>query len=1214
MMMQLTTQVLSGTTQKIRKLHHISDIHIRLYQRLEEYEHVFERFYEFLRQQEGHHDLIVITGDLLHHKNELSPECIVFTASFLRRLAELFPVILIAGNHDALLNNASRMDSISAIAPSVDGLHYLKASGWYQYDDVVFGVSSILDGMMTPCPKPEDVGDDKTKVALFHGGVGRFSTGKGFMMDGIPCTTFDGYDMVLLGDIHLHQYLDKDKRIAYAGSMISQNFSETDEDHGVLVWDVATRQSQLHRLDNPYAFCEAVLEPPYVIFRGVKQNIDMSVFPPQARLRVTMKERTSEYLDAVVSLRKKVALLSEKVAEPLLIMSATPSDQPPSSIDLTAWVRRFFEERAVGWSTDEKETIMEIVMPHMRVSPQDDGDCTWELMELEFSHMFGYGENNLIKFKTFPLYETVGVFGDNSAGKSSLLEILVFLLYGHITRYSHGISTPREVIHFCKNKSSGRVRFMVRGNVFEVEKHMTLNRLGKVKVDEKLWRLGSDGTRVDMSEEQRKKTDGIVSGLIGPMDHFLFTTIFLQQNESSFRGMSPKERKEFLYGLMGLNRLDGIWSETMDAVRLEKRDSERLETSLRNMPSMADLEKEMKTLTQKLATNGESQKIGEMKIRTLKREMLRLVEEKRHVPDDWRELRQKWWERKKQVDEEMRNLSPVEGTEKEWEELRTDAWERLEFLYSMRKVLPEMPPLRSFDHPCPPPVRLEDYDENKHEEWKGIFESHPMMEQVELDRLRQARDALLIRKVSVEEEKDERAMDLDQLTHTLREKKERLAFLGDGPSRPSDSLNEEIDQLTNTMDEMESKWGQCWAKASMLPCLQFQEKECAACRHNKEALFMEDHIIRARQDWEQMRQQVKTLKQEWVDARKREEEQKILTRDVEHVSSVINNRMLKKQLSKIDGKIDSAQRHLAKQEEMKQMDEQWQVVAALWRQKRVIEKENLTIDNEIQEKKKVKEQADLALESIRAQRKGKEELDELLREQEMHVQWEEDSLRNARLEKQRQQKSELEEKEESALKQFMQEAATLDQKVLQCKEKVSERNALSLKFDKTRKRIAQLEKLEHVTSRDGLPMFLLERILPTIEGEINKIIEPFLPNKKLILRKEKKKENVSILLSVETLSTESIYLGGMEAFILDVAMKIAFARMSRQPRSNVFFIDEGISALDKKNMENLDQLFQFLELHFPHVFVISHLREATSYVRRSIYIEKQAEYSRLRLL
>jgi len=130
-------------------IYHISDIHIRLYSRMKEYETVFDELYRYLQKDIliSEECLIVITGDILHNKVDLTPECILMTLRFLHTLSSIATVILIAGNHDALLNNRDRVDSITSIlqdrCPSQ--LHYLKTTGYYEFGNIVFGVRSILD-------------------------------------------------------------------------------------------------------------------------------------------------------------------------------------------------------------------------------------------------------------------------------------------------------------------------------------------------------------------------------------------------------------------------------------------------------------------------------------------------------------------------------------------------------------------------------------------------------------------------------------------------------------------------------------------------------------------------------------------------------------------------------------------------------------------------------------------------------------------------------------------------------------------------------------------------------------------------------------------------------------------------------------------------------------------------------------------------------------
>ena len=47
--------------------------------------------------------------------------------------------------------------------------------------------------------------------------------------------------MVLLGDIHKQQYLNKQKTIAYAGSLVCQNWGEHPTNHGYIKWDAPKR-------------------------------------------------------------------------------------------------------------------------------------------------------------------------------------------------------------------------------------------------------------------------------------------------------------------------------------------------------------------------------------------------------------------------------------------------------------------------------------------------------------------------------------------------------------------------------------------------------------------------------------------------------------------------------------------------------------------------------------------------------------------------------------------------------------------------------------------------------------------------------------------------------------------------------------------------------------------------------------------------------------
>ena len=93
----------------IKKIIHVSDIHLRNFKRLEEYQQQLQKFINYcndIAKDYGNENVrIVITGDLFHSKNEISNECYILASWFLRELDKICKTIVIAGNHDMNMQN-----------------------------------------------------------------------------------------------------------------------------------------------------------------------------------------------------------------------------------------------------------------------------------------------------------------------------------------------------------------------------------------------------------------------------------------------------------------------------------------------------------------------------------------------------------------------------------------------------------------------------------------------------------------------------------------------------------------------------------------------------------------------------------------------------------------------------------------------------------------------------------------------------------------------------------------------------------------------------------------------------------------------------------------------------------------------------------------------------------------------------------------------------
>ena len=210
----------------VKYIYHLADLHIRYLERHEEYKQIFEKLYETIKEDPDRKEsILVICGDIFHNRDRFVSETLVLFNDFIKNLSNLVEIFVIVGNHDCF-NNSDRLDTVSGIASikEYSNFHLLKYSGTYLFSNISFGVSSLLDCLGLPFPYKEK---DMTTVALYHGIVSGCVLDNGInSSDGIPVSSFNGYDISLLGDVHRRQFLNKDKTIAYPGSLIQQSLKE----------------------------------------------------------------------------------------------------------------------------------------------------------------------------------------------------------------------------------------------------------------------------------------------------------------------------------------------------------------------------------------------------------------------------------------------------------------------------------------------------------------------------------------------------------------------------------------------------------------------------------------------------------------------------------------------------------------------------------------------------------------------------------------------------------------------------------------------------------------------------------------------------------------------------------------------------------------------------------------------------------------------------
>lgn len=238
----------------IERIIHFSDLHIRLFKDHELYENIMTKAFEEWSSLKP--DRIVFTGDLVHSKNQMTPELVEFVAWVLNECAKIAKTVLIIGNHDFLENNNSRLDALTPIIDSLnnENITYLKNRGVYKDENVNWCVYSLMDHNIPP----DITTDGNLNIGLFHGPVRGLKTNLGYSFDDHEFTSdkFKGCDLVLCGDIHTRQIFDipNGKKAYMVGSTIQQNFGETLEKHGYGVYEISKNEYSFVDLPNPKPF------------------------------------------------------------------------------------------------------------------------------------------------------------------------------------------------------------------------------------------------------------------------------------------------------------------------------------------------------------------------------------------------------------------------------------------------------------------------------------------------------------------------------------------------------------------------------------------------------------------------------------------------------------------------------------------------------------------------------------------------------------------------------------------------------------------------------------------------------------------------------------------------------------------------------------------------------------------------------------------------
>ena len=597
----------------IEKIYHLADLHIRNLKRHKEYRAVFQKFLDNVIKDDIQNSIIYLAGDIAHAKTEMSPELVREISWFLTECSKLRETFLITGNHDCNLNNDYRLDVLTPIVENLNNprIHYLRDTGVYPFQNLTFVVYSILD-KKSNWPKAEDIEGENT-ICLFHGPVNKAQTDIGYTVSSNSFTLdmFDGFDMVMMGDIHKRQNFGI-PHIAYAGSMVQQNHGELLEGHGYLLWDVESRTYQEFDLHNDYGYLTIDVvngEIPQWVFDEIDTKLPKF---PRLRLRFTSTEASVMKLK-IAELKQMFKVSEVTVTRTDTIGQLKTNTRVNKNIvgnvkDVTfqnQLIRDYLETQFL-LDNEDLDKISEFnVDINSRVDDSKSAEnIIWTPIQFEFSNMFSYGEGNKVKFEN--AQGIIGIFAPNASGKSSLFDALSFCIFDKTSR----TFLAKNILNNRKSGFECKLHFQIDGVDYYIHrKGKLVNKGTAVKVDVDFWKE-EDGIITSLNGEQRRDTNHIIQQYLGTYDDFVLTSLSLQGNNALFIDKSQSERKDILAQFIGVDIFDKLYNEAYE----ENRENATLIKKFKS----DDFTTTLATLETKLSDKGDEYNVIKGEIDTLK--------------------------------------------------------------------------------------------------------------------------------------------------------------------------------------------------------------------------------------------------------------------------------------------------------------------------------------------------------------------------------------------------------------------------------------------------------------------------------------------------------------------------------------------------------------------------------------------------------------------
>ncbi|CAH1755700.1 6708_t:CDS:2 [Entrophospora sp. SA101] len=585
------------------RIAHLSDIHIKD-DRREEYAKLFKKLHERLGIESP--DIIAICGDIFHDKTKASSHNFSDVENFLVELTTIAPVVLIPGNHDL---NVKVLGTPDLISPVISNHTILQSPRVYVAHGILWVVVAP-DGHHPSLQEVEEVSlrynlEKTARICLIHETIDGSLLYNGTSLREKRLTPKDlmSYDAVLAGDIHLQQSIELES---------------------------SSKNSPYYTLPPLIRPVNIPSERGYLKIK-LRAGVDITEQPCPINPyyyeiihdETTTEERLNFHIERLISTYgippRAIRLIKE---DPNLT-----SDNVFSTLDQAQTDAQSLEvhEEIIQDILGEKNPyVSQVISLHRKyyINTLSQGRmrARISLLRLQFSNLYCYGSDNLIDFTKLEKGLS-GAIAPNRAGKSSLIDIIVFALYDEYPRAERKLNII--------NKQLDQNYYLLLD--FELD--------GKFGYIEKKGRKSKNrhDAQCKFVYDNRELTQGSntltcqeIEKLVGNYSNARITSIYHQGSGTDFIQLKPNERKQILAQILALGSFEKLEKEMRE-------ESYKLNAKLGILGDSFQGKEEVEIIKERqVAINNNKETISQVqlvdkKLEAKEKDLRKLIEEKEQV-------------------------------------------------------------------------------------------------------------------------------------------------------------------------------------------------------------------------------------------------------------------------------------------------------------------------------------------------------------------------------------------------------------------------------------------------------------------------------------------------------------------------------------------------------------------------------------------------------